>query len=344
MSGKTYVILGGGGSFAINTALYLLRREDTARVIGVGRAPLRPRAFTLGVEDNQRFEYRAHHIWYEKFTLLDLLDREQPDVIINFAAQGEGAASWSRSSQFFMTNCVALSRLYEDLEDRPWFNQGIGDEKPPCRFIHIGTSELYGSVTEPADESAPVVPTSPYAASKAAFDMYLLALRGVGRATNATILRPSNCYGPGQLLHRIIPRAIVCGLTGRRLPLHGAGAASKSYIHISDLAHAIYLVAGADPNKLSPIYNVGPRMPISIHELAQLCAHAVNVPFDNLFEVAEERVGQDSCYWLDSSAIQNDLGWRNMVGLQDGLLEVADWARDNLDALRDWPQDYELRP
>ena len=91
MSGKTYVVLGGGGSFGIHTAFYLLEHADPKKVIGVGRNPLRPRAFSLDIDKRERYAYHAFHITHEREFLLHLLDRERPEVIINFAAQGEGA-------------------------------------------------------------------------------------------------------------------------------------------------------------------------------------------------------------------------------------------------------------
>jgi dTDP-glucose 4,6-dehydratase len=335
MTGKTYCILGGGGSFGIQTALYLLDHAQPERVVGIGRAPLRPEAFSLGIEHRLRYEYRQFHVGHELDLLLEYLDVLRPDVIINFAAQGEGAVSWRHSWRFFDTNATALCRLYEALCVRKWAS-------PSCYFIQIGTSELYGSVDRPAAEDAPIVPTSPYAASKAAFDMYLLAMVGAGRGIPTTILRPSNCYCPGQLLHRIIPRAIVSGLLGRKVPLHGGGKARKSYLHARDLARAIHMVSEGDPH-IRAVYNVGPDEPTSIEDVARRCAGAIDIPFECLFDVAPERTGQDSQYWLDSSAIKADLGWEQQVGWNTGLNEVAVWAMNNIDDLRDWPTDYQLR-
>ena len=332
--GKTYCILGGGGAFGIHAALYILGADPAALVVGVGRNPLRPSAFTLGVERHPRFEYRALHVGHETDLLLEVLDDLRPDVVVNFAAQGEGAVSWRHSWRFFDTNATALARLHEELSCRAWFN-------PRGHFIQIGTSELYGSVDLPVTEAAPIVPSSPYSASKAAFDLYLLALARANRGAPTTILRPSNAYCSGQLLHRIIPRAIVAGLTGRRVPLHGGGRAEKSYIHARDLARAIYLAA--EKPHSGAVYNLGPALPTSIRDVARLCAAAVGVEFDALFEVAGERVGQDSRYWLDSAAALQDFGWRPEVGWDEGLAEVVHWARANIDVLRDWPTDYRLR-
>src|SRR3990167_3894617 len=204
MSGKTYCILGGGGSFGIHCALHLLDHADPAKVVGIGRAPLRPAPFTLGIEQRERYEYRTFHVGHETDLLLEYLDELKPEVIINFAAQGEGAASWKHSWRFFDTNATALCRLYEALSVRAWFNGTYAG----TRFIQIGTSELYGSVDRPAKEDASIRPSSPYSASKAAFDLYLLSMAQQQRGAPMNILRPSNCYCPGQLLHRIIPRAV----------------------------------------------------------------------------------------------------------------------------------------
>ena len=106
---KTYLILGGGGSFGIHTALYLLRNARPKRVVSVGRNPLRPAPFSLGIEREKNFEYHAYHLTYELDLLLDLLDRIRPEVIVNYAAQGEGAVSWKHSWRFFETNSMALA-------------------------------------------------------------------------------------------------------------------------------------------------------------------------------------------------------------------------------------------
>lgn len=330
--GKTYLILGGGGAFGLTLANYLLDVEPGACVAGVGRNPLRPEPFALGLTQRRNFEYRQFHVGFELDLLMEYIRVLDPDVIVNFAAQGEGAASWKHSWRFFDTNATALCRMYEVLTD----------EFDESTFIHVSTSELYGSVSAPVAEDAPIRPSSPYSASKAAFDLYLLAMIQADRRRPPTvILRPSNCYCPGQLLHRIIPRAIAAGLTGKRVPLHGGGRARKSYMHASDLARAVKLIAD-DQSPLRPIYNLGPSEPIQIRELAHSCAKALGLNFDDLFVDAPERTGQDACYWLDSGRAAIDLGWAPATSLTDGLWEMVDWSRANLAALRDCPTGYQL--
>jgi dTDP-glucose 4,6-dehydratase len=328
---RRYAVLGGGGSFGIHTSKYLLEQDDTERVISVGRNAAKPEPFTLNVgAGDPRYSYHAYHITHELDLLLELLDREQPQVIVNYAAQGEGAVSWKHSWRFFETNSTALARLSEELMKRDYLE----------RFIQIGTSELYGSVEHAAKESDPLQPTSPYAASKAAFDMYLQSVhRVLGFPMN--IIRPSNAYCPGQLLHRVVPRAVISGLTGQKLPLHGGGRAEKSYIHARDLARAIHLVADGAP--LGTTYNAGPPLPTSIRSLIEHTAEALEMPFEELVEETPDRQGQDSRYWLDSSAIKADVGWEPEIDLPAGLRDMVQWGRTYVGQLDGWPMDYTLR-
>lgn len=327
---KTYAIIGGGGSFGIHTAMYLLDHANPKKVIGVGRNLLRSEPFSLNIEKREGFEYHARHVTHELDLLMELLDKEKPEVIINYAAQGEGAVSWKHSWRFFETNSMALARFTEELGKRDWLE----------RFIQIGTSEMYGSVDHPTKEDEPIKPTSPYAASKVAFDMHLMS---ISKFLNfpMNILRPCNAYCPGQLLHRVIPKTILCGMTGQKLPLHGGGRAEKSYIHARDLGRAIHMVSENGP--LGTVYNVGAKEPTSIRRVVELCAEALGKPFEELCEVTEDRLGQDSRYWLDSTAIKEAVGWEPEITWKEGLAEMVAWCDQYLDQLSDMPTDYVLR-
>ncbi len=335
MTGKSYAILGGGGAFGVHAALHLLDCADPTKVIGIGRNPLRPEPFSLRIERREGYRYYARHLTYEMDLLLELLDQEKPQVIVNFAAQGEGAASWKHSWRFFETNSMALAKFAEELMKRDWLEH----------FIQIGTSEMYGSVERPAREDDPILPSSPYAASKVAFDMYLVSVaRFLGFPM--TILRPCNCYCPGQLLHRVIPKAVLFGLTGRKLPLHGGGRAEKSYLHARDLGRAIRLVAERGPRRLEEggeIFNVGPERPTAIREVVERVADALDMPFDGLCEMANERLGQDSRYWLDSARIRAATGWAPEIGWDEGLAEMVAWGRKYLNEIKDIDTGYTLR-
>jgi len=328
---KTYVILGGNGVFGVHAALYLLRYANPKKVICVGRNPEKPAAFTLNVgKGDPRYAYHQIHVVYEQDRLFELFDAERPEIIVSFAAQGEGAASWSKSWRFYETNATALARITEELMKRNYME----------RWIQIGTSELYGSCDFPASEDTPIKPTSPYAASKAAGDLHLLSISNVLRFP-MNIIRPSNAYAPGQQLHRVIPKAILCGLTGKRLPLHGGGRARKSYIHARDLGRAIYLVSEKAP--LGIVYNAGPAEPISIRELVAKVAAGMDMSLEQLCEITDDRLGQDAQYWLDSSTITRDVNWEPQISLDEGIKEMVAWGREYFDYLRALPTDYVLR-
>jgi dTDP-glucose 4,6-dehydratase len=326
---KKYAIIGGGGSFGIHTSFWLLDNTDS-EVIGVGRNLLRPEPFSLGIDTRSRYRYYTRHLTYELDLLFEVLDQEKPDVIVNFAAQGEGAASWKHSWRYFETNAMALTRFCEELMKRDYLE----------RFIQIGTSEMYGSVSHAAKETDPIEPSSPYSASKVAFDLYLMsAHKFLDFPMN--IIRPSNAYGPGQLLHRVIPKTIVLGLKGEKLPLHGGGRAEKSYIHSRDLGRAIQLVSEKAP--LGTIYNAGPKEPTSIRRVVELTADALGIAFEDLCEVTGDRLGQDGRYWLDNSAILKDVGWEPQITWEEGLADMVDWGRKYFDQLEHWTTDFEMR-
>lgn len=318
-------ILGAGGCFGNWTARCFL--EAGYEVIGSGRSLRKGPAFTVGTE----FPYRAYTIGPDNEFLTDWLDEEKPSVIVNYAAQGEGAASFSPKKYqkyFYQTNAVALVDLVAHLSERDYLT----------RFVQIGTSELYGSVSAPSKETDPIVPTSPYAASKAAFDLHLMAIAKV-QGFPMNIIRPSNCYVPGQQLHRVIPKALLCGVTGRKLPLQGGGKAEKSYLHGTDLARAIQIVMEDAP--LGEVYNCGPDQPTSIKEVVQRCADALHMPFEELCEMAPDRQGQDSRYWLDSSKMKA-LGWSQTVDWDTGLADMVEWVRSFME-LRTMPTEFRMR-
>ena len=327
---KTYAIIGGGGSFGIHTALYLLNNADCKKVIGIGRNILRDEPFSLNILSNDKFEYHARHVTYELDLLMELLDREKPEVIINYAAQGEGAVSWKHSWRFFETNSMALARFVEELMKRDWLE----------RFIQIGTSEMYGSVGNPSKEMDPIMPSSPYAASKVAFDMYLMS---VHKFLNfpMNIIRPSNAYCPGQLLHRVIPKTVLCGLKNEKLPLQGGGKAEKSYIHARDLGRAIHLVSEKAP--LGEVYNAGPKNPTSIREVVERTANALGKAFEEICTITEDRLGQDSRYWLDSSKIKEHVGWEPQISWDEGLSEMVEWGKKYFSQIKDLDTGYVLR-
>lgn len=306
-------ILGGGSPFGINCAQHLLRQGHS--VFGIGRSPFRGPAFTLHIE-KEGYRYFQQHLVFEQDYVMQILDRERPKVIVNFAAQGERAASFNPEDnwRYYQTNTVALAQLTGQLVKRDWLQH----------FVQIGTSELYGSVSHPVGPDGAVAPTSAYAISKAAFDQHLLTTYATHKFP-MNIIRPSNGYCPGQQLHRVIPKAIICALNGEKLLLHGGGHAEKSFLYGDDISRAIDLVIQHAP--FGEVYNCGPAESTSIARIVALCADACGVGFDDLVTVVAERTGEDSKYALDSSTLTTDTGWEPTVELKDGIQQMVDWVK-----------------
>lgn len=323
-----WAVLGGGGCFGLNLARMLLAHGH--EVIGAGRSSLRGEAFTLGAE-RMGYRYRPLVLGRDNEFLLDWLEDEKPEVIVNFAAQGESVASFKARhwKYFYRTNVDALVELTEALLGKTWLH----------RFIQVGTSEVYGSVIKAATEEAPLKPSSPYAVSKLAFDMHL---QSVAKTFGfpAVVVRPSNCVTPGQQLHRVVPKTFVLGLTGRKLQLHGGGEARKSYMAADDLSSAIMLLV--ERGEVGEVYNAGPRDPVSIRKVVELCAISMDIEFEHLVEMVPDRTGQDSCYWIDSSKLRR-LGWNEHMTLPHAVAHVGGWVKSHLRVLAGLPHDYEMR-
>jgi len=326
-----YMIVGGGGVFGVHLTKYLLERDDTEKVFCIGRNFPRSPAFALNVgKDDPRYKYEQIHIVFEQDRLFELFDEEKPQVVINFAALAY-ATSWVRSHRYYETNVVALSKICEHLMSRSYLE----------RFVQIGTSELYGSTDAPANEDAPLKPTSPYAVSKLAADLHLETLWRIHQFP-MNIIRPSNAYGPGQLLYRVIPRAVLCGLTEQKFPLRNEGLPRKSYLHALDVARAIFAIIERAP--FGVIYNAGPDGPISIRNLVSMVASEMGISFDEFcVSATDDRVGEDAQYWLDSSRITNELGWKPTIDLQIGIRDMVDWGRLNYEELKTENVDFVLR-
>jgi dTDP-glucose 4,6-dehydratase len=293
---------------------------------GIGRNPMKATPFSMDIEA-QGYKYFAYHLTHEMDEALQVIYDEHPKVLISFAAQGEGAASFDRSSwRFYETNSVTLPRLIEELP-------------PHLRFIHVGSSEVYGSNLSPVTETHSLNPTSPYSISKAAFDQHLMVMKDRLRI-RFNIIRPSNAYAPGQQLHRIIPRTLICGMTGKKLQLQGGGVARKSFLYGDDLASAIMTVI--EKGEEGEIYNAGPDEPTSIRRVVELCAQVLGKNPADLYDIVPARFGEDSCYFLDSTKLRS-LGWSPQTTLMGGISRMSEWVQKYIAELSKIDPTYRLR-
>lgn len=275
---------------------------------------------------SEHFEFHRVDINRDTQRMFSLLDELQPAYIVNFAAQGEVVTSWLFPEQWYETNAVGTVKLCHFLKDRTYLR----------RYIHISTPEVYGSCRN-VTESAPLAPSTPYAASKAAADLFLFTLvKQYGFPL--VMIRSTNVYGKHQQLYRIIPRTIISLLSGKKIQLHGGGKAVKSYIHIRDVCRGI--LAAMKLGEPGSLYHFSPETSISIRNLVEQICTIMGYDFDQVTEAIGERPGQDASYIIDSSKARRELNWTPTIPLPEGLNEVICWVTENLDRIRGEPLEY----
>ena len=324
-----YLILGGGGVFANQTSKFLLEQKTTKKVVAVGRNPRLPECYSLNVGiNNRKYKYHQIHIVFELDRLINLIDKVKPDFIINFAAIAY-ATSWQGSHRYYDTNLMSVVRLCEELKKKKFLK----------KFIQIGSSEIFGSSDKPVDENTIAEPTSPYAVSKLATDMHLRTLWNVEKFPMNIVL-PSNGYGPGQYMYRLIPKACLYGFYKKKFPLEGGGKVKKSFLHCRDIANAIFIVA--HKGKLGETYNAGTEKPSSIKEIVKYVSLSMGIDFNSMVKITPGRVGEDKQYWLNSNKIKS-LGWKQEISLEHGIKEMSDWVCQYANELTSKETDFTLR-
>jgi dTDP-glucose 4,6-dehydratase len=263
--------------------------------------------------------------------LLVELDAFAPAMVVNFAAQGMVAQSWLNPEHWYQTNVMANLRLHEALRRRTWLK----------KYVHVGTPEVYGSTSGVITESAPLNPSTPYAASRAACDLHLRTFINQYQFP-AVWTRAANVYGPGQQLYRIIPRTILSIRLGQKLQLHGGGHSVRSFIHINDVAAATLAVARQAPT--GDCYHLSTARFISIRELVEMICRMMNTDFAQVAQITDDRPGKDAAYTLDSTKARTTLGWRDTVTLEEGVRNTIAWVDAHLDEIRRQPLDYIHKP
>lgn len=281
----------------------------------------------LATADN--FAFQAVDLNRQLPELLALIDRVQPAVVVNFAAQGMVAESWLNPTHWYQTNVVSQVALHDALRQKPFLQ----------KYVHVTTPEVYGSTDGGwIREHTHFAPSTPYAVSRAACDLHLLSFH---KAYGFPIVftRAANVYGPGQQLYRIIPRAMLSARTGQPLQLHGGGYSERSFIHIRDVVRAtLQLALEAEPGST---WHLSTREAISIRALVETICERCGVPFTSVVEESGERLGKDQSYLLDSSAIREHFGWGDQVSLDDGLTDTLAWVDAHLEQLKTLPWTYQ---
>ena len=277
----------------------------------------------------ENFAFQAVDLNTQLTALLELIDRVQPAIIVNFAAQGMVAESWLNPTHWYQTNVVSQVALHDALRQRAFLQ----------KYVHVTTPEVYGSTDEGwIREHNHFAPSTPYAVSRAACDLHLHSFHKA-YGFPVVFTRAAHVYGPGQQLYRIIPLAMLSARTGKPMQLHGGGYSERCFIHIRDAMQAtLWLALEAEPGST---WHLSTREPISIRALVERICERCGVPFSTVVEESGERLGKDQSYLLDSTSIREAFGWSDQVSLEEGLSDTLAWVDDHLDQLKTLPWDYQ---
>lgn len=237
------------------------------------------------------------------------------DSVVNFAAESHVDRSIDSSKEFFQTNVIGTHTLLEAAR-----RNNLGS------FIQISTDEVYGSITEGSwDEGFPLLPNSPYAASKASGDLISQAFfRTYG--IDVRITRCSNNYGPYQFPEKVIPLFITNLLKNKKVPLYGDGLNVRDWLHVTDHCRGIHLVL--TKGKAGDIFNIGGGRELSNIELTRFILSAMGAGEENIEKVTD-RLGHDFRYSLNIEKIERDLGYKPEISFDLGISQTIEWYKNN---------------
>ncbi|MBI4575106.1 MAG: GDP-mannose 4,6-dehydratase [Planctomycetes bacterium] len=322
----------GSNSFSGSDLIDLLLEDPASHVLGLSRSPQKGPAFLPYLRHGGgRFRFEQADLNLEMGRVLGLLDGFRPQVVVNFAAQSEVAPSWEHPDHWFRTNTVALAELVNSLRRRDYLR----------RYVHVSSPEVYGSCSGVVREDAPLRPSTPYAASKAAADL-LLATYARQFGFPVVTVRSTNVYGAHQQLHKIIPRTAVYLRLGRTIELHGGGCAVKSYIHVRDVSRGERAIA--ERGRPGEVYHLSPDAGVAVREVVRRICLGAGADFERATRVVDERPGQDAAYVIDSTRARTELGWSPSVGLDEGIARVIEWVDSRWDEIQGEPLEYRHRP
>ena len=307
------LVTGGCGFIGSNFILHMLETHPDVSIVNLDLL-----TYAGNLENLQDAEpYGERHL----FVRGDIADRELvcnlvcsavPDVIVNFAAESHVDRSIMDCSAFLNTNVVGTQVLLEACRE---FKVG--------RFVQISTDEVYGSLGPEGafTEDHPIVPNSPYAASKAAADLICRSYYKTF-GMDVVITRCSNNYGPFQFPEKLIPLMITNAMQDMELPVYGDGMNVRDWIHVNRSLSCNR--SGHAKGSSGEVYNIGAdsectNMQIVRHILERLCKP------DSLIRFVQDRPGHDRRYAMDASKLKTQLGWSPGMTFEDGMDQTVSW-------------------
>ncbi len=248
------------------------------------------------------------------------------DAVVNFAAESHVDRSILSAADFVETNVAGVQVLLDAVK-------ATGKSK---RFLQVSTDEVYGSIESGSwDENNPLLPNSPYSASKAGGELLARAYNRT-HGMDVVVTRCSNNYGPYHFPEKLIPLFITNLLEGKKVPVYGNGKNVRDWLHVDDHCRGIYevLMNGS----AGEVYNIGGGRELTNLEITDLILSAMGADSSSI-EYVEDRKGHDLRYSVDWTKINKVLGYEPKVKFEDGLGETIEWYRNN----RGWWEPLKMR-
>ena len=314
-----YAVIGSNSFSGSHFVARLL--SSKASVLGISRSPEVARVFRPYSWDDLPGSWQFAQIDIRDTpSLTTVLKTFDPQVVVNFAAQSMVAQSWEHPDHWYRTNVEALAMLAAELLKLPNLE----------KFVQVTTPEVYGSTEGWISESRNFRPSTPYAVSRAAGDMHLMAMHKTW-GFPVCLTRAANVFGPGQQLYRIVPKSILSARLGRKVRLEGGGQSTRSFIHISDVTEATLRIAqNGVPGET---YHISTDEIVSIRDLVEKICVLTDVDFETLVTQVPDRPGKDDTYMLSSSRLKQEFGWSPLTSLETGLEDTVNWVDENIEEL-----------
>jgi len=240
------------------------------------------------------------------------------DAIVHFAAESHVDRSILSPDPFIETNVRGTATLLDAAR-----KARLG------RFLLVSTDEVYGDIDAPleADETFPLKPSSPYAASKAAADLLALSYVRTFKLP-VVVTRASNNYGPYQFPEKLIPLMISNAMEGLPLPVYGDGMQIRDWLYVED--HCRGILAVLERGHDGDVYNIGGNRALTNRQVIKRVLEIVGAP-ETLMTTVADRPGHDRRYALASEKLARATGFTPQTTFEDGLARTAAWYRDHAD-------------
>ena len=306
------LVTGGLGFIGSNFILKLLTESRDYQIINVDAEFTGSNKKNLKeIENNDRYEFVKGNITNKKL-MEELISRS--DAVINFAAESFVDRSINDANPFLVSNFRGAFTILDIIT------------KQKKRMIQISTDEVFGSLTTgTANEESRLVPSSPYAATKAAAEL-LINSYCTTYNSDVIITRCTNNYGPRQFAEKLVPKTIILANKNKKIPLYGKGTNIRDWIHVDDHCEGILL--SLLHGKSGQSYNISGNNEIDNITIVKKILEIMDKTKD-LIEFVEDRPGHDLRYSMSSNKSHTELHWKPKTKFDDGIRNTIDWYIKN---------------